>query len=281
VKPPSCAPNNAALTTCQNGVSCCAASRVPGGDFRRNFDGEAWPDDTFTASVSAFYLDKFEVTVGRFRQFLSAYEAIDLEEGDGKSPHIADDAGWKKSFALPTKSDLVAALTGCSGTTWSDIPNADADQLPINCVPFPVAYAFCIWDGGRLPTEAEWNFAASGGSEQRVYPWKAPVSGPLISAAFANYGDSNPGPVGVGLTPAGDGRWGQSDLAGNVTEWVLDFWGELPQPCSDCVNTTADLERVVRGGYFENDESTVVAAFRTSSPADFVYRAIGFRCARD
>jgi formylglycine-generating enzyme len=281
VKPPSCTENNAPLTTCRNGVSCCASLRVPGGTFLRRFDNDEWSDGTFPAYVSPFYLDKFEVTVGRFRQFLSAYGAIKLKDGDGKSEHIATDQGWNTRDALPSKTDLVGALSSCSGSTWSSIADGDDDQHPINCVPFNVAYAFCIWDGGRLPTETEWNFAAAGGDEQRVYPWKAPLSGPMISGEFANYGDAQPGPALVGLTPAGDGRWGQSDLSGNVAEWTLDYWGDLPQPCNDCLNTTAADERVVRGGYFRSDEYLVKVSFATSSVPDAVDSFAGFRCARD
>ena len=282
VKPPSCTEFNAGITTCEDGVSCCASRLVPGGQFNRPSDGDEGSDNSLSAAVSPFYLDKFEITVGRFKQFLTAYGALSLEPGDGKSPHIADDPGWRTAYTLPTKSELLSSLTSCPGTTWLESATAPADNTkPINCVPFIVAYAFCIWDGGRLPTETEWNFAAAGGDEHRVYPWKAPSAGPAISTEFANYASTNPGPVVVGLTPGGDGRWGQSDLAGNIAEWTLDYWGELPQTCNDCLNTVTHDDRVLRGGYFENDDQTVKVAFRTSALPDTVHAGIGFRCARD
>ena len=64
------------------------------------------------------------------------------------------------------------------------MPNA-----AINCVNWFEAYAFCIWDGGFLPTEAEWNYAASGGSEQRYYPWSAsfPPGATTIDETYASY----------------------------------------------------------------------------------------------
>lgn len=281
VQPPSCTDGNVDGTTCKAGVSCCMSLLVPGGPFFRNFDNDEYAEQNLPATVSAFYLDRFEVTVGRFKQFLLGYAALELAQGAGKATHVDDDQGWS-GVQLPTKTDLVASLVSCDGTTWSDTLVPADDKLPVNCVPFDVAYAFCIWDGGRLPTETEWNFAAAGGDDQRVYPWKAPLAGPPISAAFANYGDANPGPVSPGLTPAGDGRWGHSDLAGNVIEWTLDYWrSDLPESCSDCVNATASGERVVRGGYFHHDEYGVKVAFRSSAPPETRHSAIGFRCARD
>jgi len=281
--PPSCTADNELGTTCQPGVSCCTSMLVPGGSFYRNFDDDEYAAKTWPATVSPFYLDKFEVTVGRFRQFVLGYDQLSsvLTEGAGKSPHIAADQGWNTTHQLPSKSDLLSTLAGCPGTTWSDTPNADADKRPINCVPFEVAYAFCVWDRGRLPTETEWNFAAAGGAEQRAYPWKAPLNGPAISPELANYDNANPGPVAAGLTPAGDGRWGQSDLAGNVIEWTLDYWiSEPSEECTDCLNVVPD-ERTVRGGSYPQLPDFLKVSARTSYRPEAVHSHIGFRCARD
>lgn len=283
VSPPSCTAANEEAVPCQAGVSCCTSLLVPGGTFFRDYDGVS--DDAlekaFPADVSPFYLDKFEVTVGRFRLFLAAYENLDLVEGEGKSAHIPDDKGWSYLFGLPPKVDLIDQLQTCVGTTSPQNATVESDTLPVNCVSFSVAYAFCIWDGGRLPTDTEWNFAAAGGDQQRMYPWAAPLAGPGISTDFANYDNVNPGPVSVGLTPAGDGRWGQSDLAGNVAEFTLDFFGERPQPCKDCLNTTPAGERTLRGGSFELDSDVLRATYRGAFPPNLSISGVGFRCARD
>jgi formylglycine-generating enzyme required for sulfatase activity len=286
VKPPSCTELNEVATTCQEGVSCCTSLLVPGGTFYRDYDkvSEDFTDKNFPATISPFYLDKFEVTVGRLRPFIAAYEAfkLTLVDGAGKSEHIANDTGWRTSNVLPTKADLLLALNDCDGTTWSDSGTPVADKLPVNCLPFNVAYAFCIWDRGRLPTEAEWNFAAAGGGEQRVYPWSDPPTSTEISPDFANYAsEDSPSLVAVGSTPAGDGRWGQSDLAGNVSEWTLDYRGDRPATCNDCVNTTASSERVFRGGSFLFFPDALIVAFRSSDSPDLAASHVGFRCARD
>ncbi len=277
---PSCNAANTDRTTCQGNVSCCESLLVPGGTFKRDFDGGEYGDASFPATISAFRLDKFEVTVGRMRQFVSAFAQLKLKSGAGKSPHIANDPGWDTDYALPPDTDALTAQLRCPGTTWSDMLT-DNNDLPLNCVPYNVAYAFCIWDGGRLPTEAEWNFAAAGGDEQRAYPWRAPPTGPAITDDYANYANANPGPIAVGSKPAGDGRWGQSDLAGNVAEWALDYQGDYPSICIDCLNVTPAATRVQRGGAYNMSEDLLLGSFAGNVGPSQAFSVLGFRCARD
>jgi formylglycine-generating enzyme required for sulfatase activity len=281
---PSCDLSNTDRTTCQNGQSCCSSFRVPGGAFEL-FNGNE--DDGFVAvptQISEFYLDKYEVTVGRMRQFVTAYAQfkLTLGNGAGKSNHIPDDAGWDTDYdpELPADTDGLVTQLKCPGTTWSDELTANND-LPANCTSFYVAYAFCIWDGGRLPTEAEWNFVAAAGAEQRAYPWQPPVEGPPIAPDYANYDNANPGPIAVGSKPLGAGRWGQSDLAGNVLEWTLDYFAEYPPACNNCLNSTAAPERSQRGGAYTVPADFLLSAFRTSLPPIGLRPTVGFRCARD
>jgi formylglycine-generating enzyme required for sulfatase activity len=195
----SCAPSGPGLSNCGTAVeSCCTTLEVPGGTYDRTYDpldtngnvtltadggptGEADP-----ASVSGFRLDKYEVTVGRFRRFVNAVLSSDggpawtPPAGSGKHIHLNGanglnsieggyEPGWVTSdneYLVPTNANLACPGDG----TWTNTP-ASQENLPINCVNWYEAYAFCIWDGGFLPSGAEWEYAAAGGSLQREYPW--------------------------------------------------------------------------------------------------------------
>lgn len=271
----SCDPAFKARTTCASELSCCNSLRVSGGTFDRFLDEDT--ETPYPATVSPFSLDKFEVTVGRMRQFVIDFEQfkLDLQDGDGKSTHIAADVGWRTTYELPTSKDDFIAKLKCDGeATWSDTLS-DNNELPINCVTYNVAYAFCIWDGGRLPTEAEWEFAATGGAEKRPYPW----GGPDVTTEYANY--SSEAPLAPGSKPLGNGRWDQADLAGNLAEWVLDYNGGYPESCQDCVNAASASTRVFRGGAYALDESSALASVRDSLAPVTALSFMGFRCAHD
>jgi formylglycine-generating enzyme required for sulfatase activity len=256
--------------------SCCQSLLVPGGEFKRDYDPEFFTDKDFPAEVSSFYLDRFEVTVGRMKQFVAAYPNINLKQGDGKSDHIADDSGWSTSYELPTDGQTLTAILKCDGATWSD--QEENIRTAITCVPFNVAYAFCIWDGGRLPTEAEWNFAAAGGGEQRSYPW-----GTLEATDEYGYFGAidHLSPTAVGQFSKGNGRWGHADLSGNVSEWVLDFfYGEYPSVyCKDCLAAAPAEKRAFRGPSFKTTAENQLVGIRDG--ANQPVGDLGFRCARD
>src|SRR5262249_48377870 len=154
------------------------------------YDGVTNTDTSFPATVSSFRLDKYEVTVGRFRPFVDAASRgwvpptgsgvhTHLNGGKGlvANPGAGFEQGWD-SFWNGNLPNTLAAWNSalvCSDifypySTWTAIPGK-GEARPINCITWYVAYAFCIWDGGFLPTEAEWNFAASGGNQHRLYPW--------------------------------------------------------------------------------------------------------------
>ena len=177
---PSC--RNAAGAGCAATRSCCETAPVPAGTFNRRSSPQT------PATVSAFSLDSFEVTVGRFRSFVAAGGGTKLSPppaGAGAHPKIAG-SGWQTGWIslLPETTEALTTLLATG--TWTPSAGA-AEHKPISSVPWLVAFAFCAADGARLPTYAEWNYAAAGGSEQRVYPWSSPPTSTTVSTANAAY----------------------------------------------------------------------------------------------
>ncbi len=271
--------------TCGGGSKdCCASTVVTGGTFNRS------NDNAFPATVSTFKLDVYEVTVARFRAFVNAgkgTQASPPAAGVGAHPKIAS-SGWDPSFnaSLPADSATLRTDLKCDPAypAWSDAPGGN-ETRPINCVTWFDAFAFCAWDGGWLPTETEWNYAAAGGGDQRDYPWNAAIDQTRASydclgdlAAGCTFADMLP----VGSKPLGDGKYGQADLAGNVWEWTLD-WSRTPYrltTCVDCADLQAAANRTFRGGGFPNDQFLQRTSVRLEdTPLDRDYD-VGFRCAR-
>lgn len=267
---------------------CCASDVVPGGRFVRFYDGVFNTDMTYAASVSAFGLDRYELTVGRFRAFVDAFPGSHPNKGDGAHPRIAG-SGWMATWPLAAdKATLLQQLDDtniCPKHNWTDAAGA-AENDPINCLTWYEVFAFCAWDNGRLPTEAEWNFAASGGGDQRVYPWSAPPSSATVDDLHVVYSPvpgALMGPLAVGQKPAGVSRWGQFDLAGNMAEQLFDAFamGQAPMPCADCANASNDPTRVVRGGSWDDGAVPARSSERDGKDATARFRWAGGRCARD
>jgi formylglycine-generating enzyme required for sulfatase activity len=309
------------MTNCGASESCCTSLEVPGGTYYRTYDpvvdggatlaadggptGEADP-----ATVSGFRLDKYLVTVGRFRQFVKAVLPADggagwtPPGGSGKHTHLnggrglinvgappdagaAYESGWLTSdnaSVAPTNANL----TYSAPYTWTNAVGSQ-ENLPINCANWYEAYAFCIWDGGFLPSDAELGYALAGGSQQREYPWG--TTAPGTANQYAIYGCYQPSGSGsctgvtniapVGSAALGAGLWGQLDLAGNLLEWTADWYATYVDPCVDCAFlTTTIYGRVLRGGFFDSAASDLLATYRDFlSPSDR-FGSFGFRCAR-
>jgi formylglycine-generating enzyme required for sulfatase activity len=218
---------------------------VTGGRFDRD------NNPSYPAFLGDFHLDRFEITVGRFKQFVAAGQGLQAtapQAGSGKNALDGNDGGWDPSWNtyLATTSQSLATNLQCLNGTYL----SDEDNLPINCINWYEAYAFCIWDGARLPTDAEWGYAAAGGGAddgQRLFPWSMPPSSTTIDSTYAVYYGGAPALVGS-RSPKGDGKWNQADLVGNMAEWLADYAGAYPVPCNECTNRVVSERRVLRGG---------------------------------
>ncbi len=268
-------------------------------------DGSGVTAEADPAKISSLRLDKYLITVGRFRQFVTASVAGWAPAiGSGKHTHLNGgqglansggpgyEPGWDadSSAELATTSAEWLANLNCepSFQTWTDTGGPN-ETLPINCIDWFEAYAFCIWDGGFLPSEAEWEYVAAGGSEQREYPWGSTdpgKGGNLYAISNCDYppgstqctGAVNIAPVGTATM--GAGRWGQLDLAGDVAEWTLDWLAPYVTPCTDCVFLTDYSYRVVRGGSFGTDAQGMVSVTPIGDVPPSRNAFYGARCAR-
>jgi sulfatase modifying factor 1 len=283
----SCRSTHECLAICgaTGSEDCCLSPFVEGGTFyRRN-------DPKLPATVSDFRLDKYEVTIGRSRRFVAAVSAgWKPEAGSGKHSYLAAgglfnaytqqvESGWDATMDADLPSDKSGwdEVLMCPGSTWTPAPGPH-ENMPVGCVDWYEAYAFCIWDGGFLPSYAEWNYAASGGAEQRKYPWgKDPPD-----ANHANSCACVSAAVAVGSkSPLGDGLWGQSDLAGNVWEWLLDTALAEPVPCKDCMRNHPGLGIYDLGGAYDQGTDTLATDYNQNwNNAPYRAPNLGFRCAR-
>jgi formylglycine-generating enzyme required for sulfatase activity len=277
----------------------------------------------YPAAISKFRLDAFLVTVGRFRSFVNAWDGgWRPAAGSGKHTHLNNGAGlvlqgsapptyeggWDPSnaqFLTTTAADWNSILTMngyVHGSTWTMNPTSN-DNLPITGLDWWEAYAFCIWDGGFLPSDSEILYTAAGGGDslgQRIYPWSSPPSNATVDCTYANYGGpdpacTNPAAVRpVGALPNGNGRWGHSDLAGNAWQWTLDSNNGFGGQCTDCyypcfggggANCGAHY---VRGGAFTSTSTAdmqpargqAVAGTEARSANSGATQDLGVRCAR-
>ncbi len=308
--PPSCE----GLAPC-GAESCCDSIGLPEGQFPmgRSLEGRDKFQDQYvhsdelpehTAFVSAFRLDRFEVTTGRFRRFVEDYTGTPPTAGAGAHPKIAG-SGWNASWnsKLPAnREELEYQVTACPnevGTvnnveaTYTIEPGAN-EEKPMVCMNWYLSFAFCVWDGGRLPTETEWEYAAVGGDENRLYPWSASFTD-TDHASYFCLGDGIDGCdsddlLNVTDLPLGRGRWGHAHMSGNIWEWTLDWDGDWYKSAAqsgecadkDCANlTNSNNWRMSRGGGFFHLYQFSRSAHRGGAGPDFNYWDLGVRCARD
>lgn len=160
---------------------------VPGGEFMMGSDDFSIERPPHLVRVSPFWLGRTEVTNGMYRRFMSA-------------------------------TNRPAAMFMTDG-------RFNADDQPVVGVDWSDAEAYCRWADGRLPTEAEWEFAARG-SEGRLYPWgnDEPEPDQAVFGLLASKGTTAP----VGSKPGDVSPFGALDLAGNVLEWCADWAGAYP-----------------------------------------------------
>jgi formylglycine-generating enzyme required for sulfatase activity len=222
--------------------------------------------------VDSFWIDKYHVDNKQYAEFLSL-----------RGNHRESGVTW-----LELESEF--QLIEIHGNYF--YPKMGFEDHPVVDVSWYGARAYCDWIGGRLLTEAEWEYAASG-PENKIYPW-----GNEYDCTMGNFHDwmdeavpvSYPGERGcdgidftspVDIYPEGASWVGVLDLAGNVWDWVAD-WGVFPYPSGLQINPTGPetgTDKIVRGGSWDDYHWGVRTTMRESYPPTVHSSLIGFRCA--
>lgn len=191
---------------------------------------------------------------------------------------------------------LCVAAGTCDPPAWSNswtresyYGNSVYDDFPVIGVSWEDATVYCEWAGARLPTEAEWEYAARG-PERRIFPWGDTFDGTRLNYCDTNcdeswadeaVDDGYDDTASVGSYPRGASWVGALDLAGNVWEWVADRYGEYRSGQQENpTGPSSGHSRVLRGGSWNFVPSLVRAAIRYGGATGYREFDIGFRCAR-
>ena len=257
---------------------------VPAGDFPMGYGGGTdYEKPVHTVRVDAFWIDRTEVTNGQFEEFIlhSRYQTD------------AEAMGWSYVFDAD-----VSRWIRTVGANWEH-PQGPAGGLfgladhPVTDVSWNDAVAYCRWAGKRLPSEAEWEKAARG-TDGRIYPWgNGEPDGELANFADSNIGlawaaddvdDGYAFTAPVGSYPNGASPYGVLDMAGNVWEWVNDWYDpryyERQTVWENPAGPLAPTGKILRGGSFADSAGVLRASFRLAYYPSHWYAYYGFRCAK-
>jgi iron(II)-dependent oxidoreductase len=219
---------------------------IPAGDFimgKNTSNPTDWQPEHKVA-IAAFYMDKYEVTNKQY------YE-----------------------FCLKTKNPLPEFWGSAQFKCSLDYPD-----YPVVGVSSTDAMKYAEWAGKRLPTEAEWEYAAKGGLENCNFPW-----GDQIDSTMANYGKKYKTTLKVGTFKPNN--YGLCDMSGNVWEWTSDYYrADFYSSSQNDNNPKGPIRgrfRVIRGGSWHSGAMCQQIYYRNGLPVSWVDFAVGFRCAKD
>jgi formylglycine-generating enzyme required for sulfatase activity len=227
---------------------------IPTGEFTMGCtegDQKCKPDETPPHSVQiskGFWMGKKEVTVSEYERY--------IKQQDKKMPKA------------PTQNK-----------------NWNKDDFPMVEVTWSDAASFCSWAGGRLPTEAEWEYAARADTKT-IYPWGNEIVKDNAKYFHTFLGKQNQGnDLWPDFAPVGQyeqNSWGLLDVVGNVWEWCSDWYQKLYDPGPvDPKGPQTGSERVLRGGAYNSSDVEVRLSSRGKGKPDDHNNTIGFRCAID
>jgi len=219
---------------------------VPAGEFTMGSEnGSTDESPIHTVTLDAYWIDQTEVT--------------------------------NKMYALCAQAGVCQPPEGTRSYTRSSYyGNPEYDNFPVIYVDWDMAKTYCEWADARLPTEAEWEKAARG-TDGRTYPW-----GEGLDCNKANYSGCVGDTIAVGSYDDGKSPYGLFDMAGNVWEWVADWYDSnyyASSPSNNPQGAASGQSRVLRGGSWDSDGDNARSAYRSWYDPSLFSLNVGFRCA--
>ena len=219
---------------------------VPAGEFMMGSSmGDADEQPMHRVYVETFFMDKYQVSVSQYARFL-----------DATSQEAPPD--------------------------WSIMNRSQHQKRPVANVDWPEAKAYCTWAGKRLPTEAEWEKAARG-TDGRTYPWGNEHPTKFFANVNQEHWNNHAALTPVGIFEDGKSPYGVYDMAGNVWEWVSDWYDPNYYTMSPSQNPTGPPRgesKVIRGGSWGSGPEALRSADREIHSPSFRGLGTGFRCAK-
>ena len=274
------------LFNCQKSKTYPGMVLIPAGSFMMgDVNGQDMEKPVHEVEEDAFYMDIYEVTIEEFKNFVDATHYVtDAEKNDGC--FIWNGTDWEKREGINWRFDEL----GIKHKT-------DKENHPVTHLSWNDANAYAQWAGKRLPTEAEWEYAARGGEKGYKYAWG---TDPLGQEVVANVSDENFVKVVtfweyfkgyddgyVFTAPVGSfvpNSFGLYDIAGNAWEWCADYFDENyygRSPKKNPRNDDPNERRVMRGNSFDGRPGNMRCSRRTSEVQSRSYVDTGFRCVKD
>jgi len=281
--------------------------RLNGGGFLMGTDDEiSYPDDgegpIREVSLDPFYMDSCAVSNADFSRFIAAtgYSTDAETYGNSYVFHALLSDSTKRTLDMLGRTVMgLEWWYNVEGADWANPfgPESGIDGLenhPVTHLSYRDALAYCNWAGKRLPTEAEMEYAARGGLEQKRYVWGDELLPDgqhrcnIFQGKFPTYNSGEDGYIGTAPVDAfKPNGYGLYNMAGNVWEWVFDWWSpdfHVTGPRDNPIGPESGERRVNRGGSYLCHDSycnRYRVAARTSNTPDSSTGNLGFRCVRD
>ena len=238
--------------------------RIPGGEFVMGLaEGSANEKPPHKVRVDSFLMARTEVTIAQFAKFAHETGYQTDAEKDG-SARVWDGSDW----------------VNVPGASWRNPVETCGDDCPVSYLSWHDAEAFCTWAKMRLPTDAEWEYAAGDGGEHRYW---AGTSHDWELDHYAWFRLNS----GRRLHPVGQKKpnsFGLHDMSGNVAEWCADWYGPdyyTESPFENPRGPSSGTSRALRGGTAYHDATRIRITYRGMQRPDFAHSGNGFRPVRD